>query len=180
MSATLKGLSRLLRRLLDGLFFAVVLSVGAVVVLMVAIISYGVVAREVFSLSDVWITEVTTYLMGYMTFVGSAALAWRGRHVRIDAFGHFLSPGVRQGLALAASVVVTAVSLVLLWLAASFWWDAWDSDERSWGMLSMPLWIPYLSLAAGSALLTLANAVRFVLLLQAGSGDPAGAGAGRT
>jgi TRAP-type C4-dicarboxylate transport system permease small subunit len=164
MPATLTRVARLL----DALFFGVILSVGAAVIVMVLVISYGVVAREVFKLSDVWITDLTTYLMGYMTFVGSAALSWRGRHVKIDAVGHLFSPMVRQGMALAAAIAMTCVSLALLWLTSGFWSDAWDSDERSWGMLSMPLWIPYLSLVVGSALMTAGHAVRLALLLHVG------------
>lgn len=162
---------RRVARVLDALFFAIVLSVGAAVIVMVLVISYGVMAREVFKLSDVWVTDVTTYLMGYMTFVGSAALAWRGRHVKIDAFGHLFRPAVRQAMALAASVAMTVVSVALLWLTSGFWSDAWDSGEQSWGMLSMPLWIPYLSLVVGCALMTLAHAVRFALLLHGDGGD---------
>jgi TRAP-type C4-dicarboxylate transport system permease small subunit len=170
MSAILRWTARLL----DALFYGIILSIGAVVVLMVLVISYGVVAREVFKLSDTWITDLTTYLMGYMTFVGSAALAWRGRHVKIDAIGHFLSPQTRQALAMVASAAVTGVSVALVWLTGAFWSDAWDSGEQSWGMLSMPLWIPYLSLVVGSALLTVANAVRLVELVQSGGPGTAG------
>ncbi len=151
---------------LDGLFHAIALSVGVVVILTVAVISYGVLARDVFGLSDVWVTDVTTYLMGYMTFVGAATLAWQGRHLKIDILGHYLEPRARRALALVSCAIVTSVSLALLWLSAGLWWDAWDSNERSWGMLSVPLWIPYLSLFAGCALLALAQVVRLALLLR--------------
>jgi hypothetical protein len=43
--------------------------------LTVLVISYGALARRVFKFSDVWVTEVTTYLIGYMTFVGTATVA---------------------------------------------------------------------------------------------------------
>jgi TRAP-type C4-dicarboxylate transport system permease small subunit len=159
-------------RLLDRLFYGIALSVGVVVIVTVLVISYGVVAREVFHLSDVWVTDLTTYLMGYMTFVGSAALAWQGRHVKIDVLGHFLGPAARRVLAVVSCVVVTCVALLLLWLNANFWWDAWDSNERSWGMLSLPLWIPYLSLFGGGVLLAVAQVVRLVLLLRGSDGAP--------
>lgn len=151
---------------LDALFYAIALSVGVAVILTVMVISYGVLAREVFKFSDVWVTDLTTYLMGYMTFVGTATLAWQGRHVKIDVLGHFLTPRAGRVLAAVSCMVVTGVSLVLLWLNANFWWDAWDSNERSWGMLSVPLWIPYLSLFAGSVLLAVAQVVRLALLLR--------------
>lgn len=151
---------------LDSLFHGIALSVGVAVILTVMVISYGVAAREVFGLSDVWVTDVTTYLMGYMTFVGAATLAWQGRHLKIEILGHYLAHRARRGLVLVSCAIVTSVSLTLLWLSADFWWEAWDSNERSWGMLSVPLWIPYLSLFVGSLLLALAQVVRLATLLR--------------
>jgi len=158
---------------IDGVFRVLMLSVGAVVVVTVAIISWGVLAREGLRLSDVWVTESTTYLMGYMTFVGGASLAWQGRHLKVDVLYHFVGPRARRRLEVVSGVVVTIVALVLLWLSAAFWWDAWSSGEKSWGMLSLPLWIPYLSMFAGSALLAVAQLVRLALVPAHAGADPA-------
>jgi len=155
--------SRLVR-LLDGLFHVIALSVGLSVILTVAVVSYGVLAREVFKLSDVWVTDVTTYLMGYTTFVGAVPLAWQGRHLKVDVLSHHLGPRAKYALAIISGVIVAFVALVLAWLSGNFWLDAWESGERSWGMLSLPLWIPYLSLGAGSLLFALAQLVRLALL----------------
>jgi TRAP-type C4-dicarboxylate transport system permease small subunit len=122
--------------------------------------------------SDVWVTESTTYLMGYMTFVGAAALAWQGRHLKVDVLHHFIGPGAQHVLEVISTIVVTAVALVLAWLGFVFWWDAWSSDEKSWGMLSIPLWIPYLSLFVGAVLLVVAQVIRLLLLFSPQSSDP--------
>ncbi len=159
-------------RAVDALFRALTLSVGVVVVATVVVISYGVLAREVLHRSDVWVTESTTYLMGYMTFVGSAALAWQGRHLKVDVVAHFIGPAARHALEIVSAVVVTLVALTLLWLGWTFWWDAWTSGEKSWGMLSIPLWIPYLSLFVGAILLVVAQVVRLMLLLVPDASDP--------
>jgi TRAP-type C4-dicarboxylate transport system permease small subunit len=151
-------------RRLDALYKGIELSVGMAVIATVAVISYGVLAREVLHLSDVWVTEVTTYLMAYMTFVGTAALAWQSRHLQVDVLGHCVGEGARRALAFAAALVATAVALVVAALALEFWWDAWTSGERSWGMFSLPLWIPYLCLVAGSAMLVLAQVARLASL----------------
>jgi TRAP-type C4-dicarboxylate transport system permease small subunit len=150
---------------LDKLFHGIAMSVGVAVILTVVVISYGVLAREVLKMSDVWVTDVTTYLMGYMTFVGTATLAWQGRHLKVDVLGHHVGPRTKRALTIVSCLIVTCVSLVLLWLSTHFWMDAWDSNERSWGMLSMPLWIPYLSLFVGSMLLAFAQVLRLAMLL---------------
>ena len=150
---------------LDKLFHWIGLSVGVAVLLTVGVISYGALARELFGLSDVWVTDVTTYLMGYIAFVGMTSLAWQGRHLKIDILGHFLGLPARRVLARVSGMISAFVSIMLLWLCGNFWLDALESNEHSWGMLSMPLWIPYLSLFAGSFLLALALIVRIAVPL---------------
>ncbi|WP_206956941.1 TRAP transporter small permease [Trinickia acidisoli] len=154
-------------RVLDAFFRGVELSVGMTVLATVATISYGVLARDVLRLSDVWVTEVTTYLMAYMTFVGSAALAWKSRHLHVDVAGHWLKEGPRRALTFVSTLIVTVVALVIARLAVDFWWDAWTSGERSWGMFSLPLWIPYLCLVAGTVMLVIAQLVRLASILFA-------------
>jgi TRAP-type C4-dicarboxylate transport system permease small subunit len=156
----------------DRFFYGLLLSVGVVVVVTVAVISYGVFAREVLHRSDIWITESTTYLMGYMTFVGGATLAWQGRHLKVDVLNHFIGKKAQFALETVACVLVTAVAGVLMCLTATFWWDAWTSNEKSWGMLSIPLWIPYLSLFVGEVLFFLAQTVKLVLYFGSRRRDP--------
>jgi len=153
--------------LLDVFCRGVALSAGVAVIATVAVISYGVLAREVLHLSDVWVTEVTTYLMAYMTFVGTAALAWQSRHLKIDVLGHHLGDGGKRVLAAFATLVMSVVAVAIAVLAVQFWWDAYTSGERSWGMFSLPLWIPYLCLVVGTSLLTLVQLVRLATIVFA-------------
>lgn len=152
--------------LLDRLFRGIALSAGLAVIVMVLVICYGVAARDLFRLSDTWVTDLTTYLMGYMTFVGTATLAWQGRHVKIEIAEHVFGARGKRVLSIAAGLISTIVAVTLFWLSAAFWQDAWESGERSWGMLSIPLWIPYLSLLVGGALLAVAQIVRLALALR--------------
>lgn len=149
----------------DGLTQAVAISVGLAVLSMVAIIVYGVVAREVFHRSDIWVTATTTYIMAYITFVGSCTLAWRNRHLRVDVLSHFAGARLGRPLDAATTAIATVAALVMAWLSASFWHDAWATGEQDWGMFSIHLWIPYLSLLVGSMLLALILVLRTVLTL---------------
>lgn len=159
-------------RVLDAVCRGIALSVGIAVLAMVGIVSYGVLARDVLNLSDVWETEVTTYLMAYMTFVGSAALAWQARHLKVDVLGHFVRGRAHRALRLVDGAIATAVALVLAALSRNFWDDAWSSGERSWGMFSIPLWIPYLCLLLGCVLLAIVQIVRLVTIWTAPAPAP--------
>jgi len=154
-------------RAFDAFCRGVALSVGAAVIVTVLVISYGVLAREALHLSDVWVSEVTTYLMAYMTFVGMAALAWQGRHLKVDIVSAHLGERGKRVLACISTLIVTAVALAMMRLAIDFWWDAWTSGERSWGMFSMQLWIPYSGFVAGMLLLCVAQVTRLLTIVFA-------------
>lgn len=93
------------------------------------------------------------YLMGYITFVGAAYALKAGAHVAVDILVQQVSIEVQRVLFLAVDFVLLVVVLVLTWLSFQFFWDAWTSNERSDTLLSVRLWIPYLSFFVGMFLL---------------------------
>jgi len=55
----------------------------------------------------------------------------------------------RAVLAWTADLVVLVVVVLLAWLSAQFWWEAFESGEKSWGLFEVALWIPYSFFALG-------------------------------
>lgn len=127
------------------------LSVGAAAFLIGVFVTYEVLIRELAHQSEAWVTEVTTYLMGYITFVGAAYTLYEGAHVSVDVFVNQMSAGTRRLLRVVSDGVVIAVLGTLTWLSIEFWWDAWSTGERSPSLLSVPLWLPYLFFTVGMA-----------------------------
>lgn len=97
------------------------------------------------------------YLMGYITFVGSAYALKVGAHVAVDILIQLVSIKVRRMLFLTADFVLFIVVLVLTWLSFQLVFDAWNSNEQSDTLLSVRLWIPYLSFFVGMVLLLVAT-----------------------
>lgn len=125
------------------------LSVGAATFLIGVFVAYDVLARSLFRLSNSWVTEVTMYLMGYIAFVGAAYALREGAHVSVDMLAGKLSARPARAVRLLAAAVMLVVVATLAWLSFQFLRDAWTSNERSDTLLSVPLWIPYLSFFAG-------------------------------
>jgi len=136
------------------------MSVGLVVLLAMGLIAYGVIARELFGFSDTWITEVTTYLMGYITFVGAGYVLWGGRHVRVEVLASHLGRRGQVVLFTLVSAIVALVAILLVFLSFNFWLEAWQSGEKSWGTFSIPLWVPYSMLAVGTLIFLFLHIVR--------------------
>lgn len=142
------------------------MSVGVATFCIGVFVTYDVITRAVFRLTNSWVTEVTIYLMGYITFVGAAYALRTGAHVAVDMLVQKVSPEVRRILILAADSVLLLVISELTWLSFEFLFDAWESNELSDTLLSVRLWVPYLSFFVGMVLLLVVVVMQTVAHLR--------------
>jgi TRAP-type mannitol/chloroaromatic compound transport system permease small subunit len=142
--------------------------------LAVALLQFAlVVARYVFSLGSVWLTEAVIY--GHAALITLAA-AWTlqaGGHVRVDVFFERASPRARALIDLVGSLVLLMpFMLVLLWLAWPYAARSWAILERSREASGLPLVFLLKTLipvfAALMALQGVAQAIRAGAALRAG------------
>ncbi|WP_454916183.1 TRAP transporter small permease [Xanthobacter sediminis] len=153
-----------MNHLLDAGMRVIALSVGAVCFLIAGLVCYEVINRTFFGTSLIWVEEVTGYLIGYVAFVGAAATLQQNGHVSVDLLVSQLKGRPLLLLRAIAELVVTVALGLLAYLAVLFWLDAYETGERSASLLSIELWIPYLSFAVGAALLLVVQVVRYVSL----------------
>ncbi len=139
------------------------MTVGLAAFAIAMLVVYSVVAREAFHASEFGISDISTYLMAYITFVGAAYGIWVGAHVGVHLVTSRLHGSARVAVSFVANALLTVLSAVFAWLATAFWLDAWRSGERAWGTLSIPLWIPYSSMAAGAVLFLVLQLARMAL-----------------
>ena len=154
----------------DWLVTASGISVGIAIFLIGILVSYDVIGRAAFRLSNSWVTELTTYLMGYITFVGAAYALREGTHVNVDLMLQKLAAGPGRRLRTVADVATIAVVACLTWLSFNFFREAWATHEMSGTLLSAPLWIPYLSLFVGMAWLLIVAIASLVATLRCRDG----------
>ncbi|WP_028239880.1 TRAP transporter small permease [Stutzerimonas azotifigens] len=147
----------------DGLITMIGIIAGGAAFFIGISVSYDVVARSVFGATTTWVTDVNTYLVALITFVGAAYAQRENAHVGVDIVTTRLSPRLRSlALSVSDSVVLLVVGS-LLWFGCEQWFEVWISGEQSAGMFSVPLWIPYSALPLGMFLLLavqLRNALR--------------------
>ena len=112
-----------------------------------------------------WSSELVVYLVIWSAFVAASLLADANRHVRVDLFIRLLPPGMQRGLEIFNSAASLFFCVLLLW----FGWQVVDLaqllDERSSSSMRFPMWIYYLSLPVGAALMSLRFARRLFLLV---------------
>src|SRR5512140_3200426 len=139
------------------------MTVGFAAFLIAVLVAYSVVAREFFHASEFGITDISTYLMAYITFVGAAYGLWSGAHVGVHIVTSHLRGRALAIVTLVANVLLTLVAAVFAWVTAGFWIDAWRSGEEAWGTFAIPMWIPYSSMLVGTVLFLLLQAGRMFL-----------------
>ncbi len=135
-------------------------AVGLTAFVIALLVSYEVLVRTLFGASSGWVHDVAAYLMGLITFLGAGYALAEGAHVGVDVVVERVSPVARRVLTLISDVVILAVVAVLVWLSCQFWWDAYASGEKSWGLFEISLWIPYSSFALGMIWLLLIQLLR--------------------
>ncbi|MAC78846.1 MAG: C4-dicarboxylate ABC transporter substrate-binding protein [Rhodobacteraceae bacterium] len=121
--------------------------------------------RFVMNGSTVWQTEAVIYLMIAATLVGLPYVQRLRGHVNVDLLPLSLPPRGRFVLAVITSGLSIAVVAVMLWYGYEYWHFAWDRGWRSDTVWGVRLWIPYLCIPVGFALLLLQLIADLVALL---------------
>jgi TRAP-type mannitol/chloroaromatic compound transport system permease small subunit len=164
--APMTALADRIDRLTTGIGRAVAWLALAVVLLQFAL----VVARYLFGLGSIWLTETVIYAHATLFMLAAAWTLKAGGHVRVDVFYAEASPRTRAKIDLiGALLLLLPFALVLLWLAWPYAARSWAILERSQETSGLPLVFALKTLIPLFALLMalqgIAQAIRAVILL---------------
>ncbi len=96
------------------------------------------------------------YLMAAAGFLALAHTLKRGEHIRVTLLLGKLSGGARRGLELWALGAATLLSALSAGYATRLAWQSHVYNDMSTSTDATPLWIPQLSMALGTLILTIA------------------------
>lgn len=141
-------------------FFGV--AAAAMVVTSLALVGQMVVMEYLLGVPAPWPSEIVSYLMMGVAFLGTPHVFAIAGHVGFAPLmprSASVSGRIRGALIAVASLVfaaaMTAMGIVLLAKAVG---EGWQADDAAW----VALWIPYLTLPLGSALLVLQCAAQLI------------------
>jgi TRAP-type C4-dicarboxylate transport system permease small subunit len=121
--------------------------------------------RFVLNASTVWQTEAVIYLVIAATLIGLSYVQRLRGHVNVDLLPLWLPEQARFVLSLVTLTATIAIVAVMLWYGFEFWHIAWARGWKSDTVWSVRLWIPYLSIPVGFALLLLQLVADLVAVL---------------
>ena len=131
--------------------------------------------RFVLNGSTVWQTEAVIYLVIAATLLGLPYVQHLRGHVNVDLIPIWLAPKARYRLFLLTMTLSILIVGIMVFYGYEYWHFAWDRGWRSDTVWGVRLWIPYLALPVGFALLMLqliADLVAVILRVE----DPFGLG----
>ena len=147
-------------------------SVSAICLVASVVINFiNIIGRYVFSVSIPWAEEIMLFLMVGCVFTGCCAVAWQGRHIRMDVmisalprrFYNFFNL-LSDLVLIAASITVTVFAYPVITQLAAF-------DERS-EAANFPLVIPQSMVPIGFGLMALLVAIRLLTPQRTPAGPP--------
>jgi C4-dicarboxylate transporter DctQ subunit len=108
----------LLSRLLDRILTGMVVLAGLLLLFITFSISYSIFTRALGFQSPVWTVQFNEYSLLWMTFLGSAWVLRRRKHVAVDVITARLGPTGRRIADVVHSLLGTGVCGVLCWYSS--------------------------------------------------------------
>jgi len=132
-----------------GLFSA------GLILLSVGVVCHMVFVRAVLGESSIWQTEFVTFALIAATFLGAPYILLTRGHVNVDVVPLMLGDRARRRMHLVGGVIGLVFCLVFLWGSLPWWYETWANNQTTSSIWRARLWIPYLSVPVGLALLCL-------------------------
>jgi C4-dicarboxylate transporter DctQ subunit len=139
--------------------------VGILVLSATFISFWAVIARYILHNPPDWGEEIVIYLIIWAVFITASILADEKGHVAATLIVERFSLKTRRYLAVFNGLVALGFCVAVSILGFKIVSAAYVNDERSLTALRFPVWIPYLSVAAGCTLVALRYVLRVYRLI---------------
>lgn len=128
---------------------AIDISVVTLAAALLAVMFANVAARVALNSNIAWNTEFGEFVLLWATFLGGAAAARRGAHMRITEFVAAMPPRLRHAVELSTRFAVIVVLAFLSWRGLLL---ALRTMDQEMTVLNWPVGVQYLAMPVGSAL----------------------------
>lgn len=140
--------------------------VGLVATIAMLLATWQLLSRYLYPpASTHWIDEVVIYLIIWASCLSFSGLVASNAHVRADLVLRLLPPRTQRVVEGFNTLAALVLCGLLVWFGGRIVFDAWDIGETSLSELQFPMWIYYLALPVGAALMALRYLARFVGLI---------------
>lgn len=129
---------------------------AAVFMVLIAAITLLQVVGRMLGLAVPDAGEIAGYAMAASIFLALAHTFHSGGHIRVNLLLAHVPHGLRRALEYWCLCFLAIVGALFAFFSIKLVTDSYDFGDVSTGMLSVPLWIPQISMALGAGLLEIA------------------------
>src|SRR4051794_26599684 len=140
----------LYRRLMNAVYFFCVLVAGIALVLISAVIPWGVYTRYVLNSAASWPEPMAVLLTIWLTFFGAAACYRLGLHMNVSIGGDMLPAPIRRVVDAIVELLMAIISAFIVYYGIGLVQATWYNTIGDFPFLSVG--ITYLPIPIGSAL----------------------------
>lgn len=115
--------------------------------------------------------EFAGYCMAASAFLALAHTFNANEHIRVTLLVDRAGPLTRRVLDLAAVTIGVALAGFVAWYFVKLAWQSWQFDERSSGLIALPMWLPQAAMALGALAFFLAIGQRALRVWGGGAID---------
>jgi TRAP-type C4-dicarboxylate transport system permease small subunit len=145
----------MVRRFLDGLYLASAV-LGALCFVGVLLWILYQLGGQFFPYIPRSADEFAGYCMAASAFLALAYTFNANEHIRVTLVVDRLHHRLRHRVACLAILLALLLSVYLAWHMTKLTWLSWQLDERSAGLIALPLWIPQSAMAFGAVVFVMA------------------------
>lgn len=139
---------------------------AGLILLSIVVVCHMVFVRAVLGESSIWQTEFTTFALIAATFLGAPYILLTHGHVAVDVLPLMVGVPARRKLHFTGSVVALAFCLFFFFASLPWWYETWHLGQTTSSIWRARLWIPYLSVPVGLALLCLQYVAEVFLVVS--------------
>lgn len=165
-----------MRAVLDRLYMAAAWLAASMMIGLLIMVLLSILGRQ-FGFHVRGTDAYAGYLMAGAGFLALAHTLKRGEHIRVTLLLQWLSPSAKHRLELLALAAAALLAALLAYFSVKLCWQSLQFNDISTGNDATPLWIPQISMAVGTLVLTVAFLDELVLewrgLRVAAAGDEA-------
>lgn len=139
-----------LRKILDGLYWISAGIASVALVLISAVIPWGVYTRYIMNHAAGWPEPASVLLAIVLTFFGAAACYRANLHMRVVVVQAMMPPAVEKAMAVLSELLVGALSLFMVYWGIGLCEATWNQTIDEFPFLRVG--ITYLPIPIGSAI----------------------------
>ena len=144
---------------------------AGLILLAIAVVCQMVFVRAALGQSAIWQTEFSIFAIVAATFLGAPYILLTRGHVAVDVLPLMVGHDARRWLYLIGYALTLVFCALFLWASIPWWVETWTSNQTTSSIWRARLWIPYLSVPVGLALLCL-QTITQIMLVWTGRENP--------